>query len=187
MRAVLALLLFSLPALGAGVNRITCGSGLSGGTITVSGSCAVLYGSVPATAAQGNDPRIVSAAPLASPAFTGIPTAPTAAADTSTAQLATTGFVVGQGYAKIAAPLSVKTGANASIGASTCNGATEVTVTTTKATATALYWLSEQVQAGTSATPGIVYKSALSAGTSFGFKCTLNDTSTVAWLIIEPA
>lgn len=33
---------------------------------------------------------------LASPAFTGIPTAPTAAADTSTTQLATTAFVTGQ-------------------------------------------------------------------------------------------
>lgn len=35
-------------------------------------------------------------APLASPALTGTPTAPTAAADTSTTQLATTAFVVGQ-------------------------------------------------------------------------------------------
>ena len=37
---------------------------------------------------------------LVSPAFTGIPTAPTAAVDTNTAQLATTAYVVGQGYAK---------------------------------------------------------------------------------------
>ena len=35
-------------------------------------------------------------APLASPALTSIPTAPTAAADTSSTQLATTAFVVGQ-------------------------------------------------------------------------------------------
>src|SRR5580700_9796157 len=37
-------------------------------------------------------------APLASPALTGIPTAPTAAANTNTTQLATTAFVIGQGY-----------------------------------------------------------------------------------------
>ena len=35
-------------------------------------------------------------APLASPGLTGTPTAPTAAADTSTTQLATTAFVLGQ-------------------------------------------------------------------------------------------
>ncbi len=35
-------------------------------------------------------------APLASPGLTGVPTAPTAAADTNTTQLATTAFVVGQ-------------------------------------------------------------------------------------------
>lgn len=39
-------------------------------------------------------------APLASPALTGTPTGPTAAVDTNTTQLATTAFVVGQGYLK---------------------------------------------------------------------------------------
>jgi hypothetical protein len=38
-------------------------------------------------------------APLASPAFTGVPTAPTAAADTNTTQAATTAFVLGQASA----------------------------------------------------------------------------------------
>lgn len=41
-------------------------------------------------------PSDTSRAPLASPAFTGTPTAPTAAADTNTTQLATTAFVTGQ-------------------------------------------------------------------------------------------
>lgn len=40
-------------------------------------------------------------APLASPALTGVPTAPTAAVDTNTTQLATTAYVNGQGYQKI--------------------------------------------------------------------------------------
>ena len=43
-------------------------------------------------------------ATLASPALSGTPTAPTAAADTNTTQVATTAFVVGQAYAKIASP-----------------------------------------------------------------------------------
>ena len=41
---------------------------------------------------------------LASPTFTGTPAAPTAAVDTNTTQLATTAYVVGQGYAKLASP-----------------------------------------------------------------------------------
>lgn len=45
-------------------------------------------------------------APLASPALTGTPTAPTAAVDTSTTQLATTAYVVNQGYLKSAAASS---------------------------------------------------------------------------------
>jgi hypothetical protein len=39
---------------------------------------------------------LAAKAPLASPALTGIPTAPSAAADTNTTQLATTAFVLGQ-------------------------------------------------------------------------------------------
>jgi phage-related tail fiber protein len=39
---------------------------------------------------------ITDAAPLASPALTGTPTAPTAAANTNTTQLATTAFVIAQ-------------------------------------------------------------------------------------------
>lgn len=45
-------------------------------------------------------------APLASPTFTGTPAAPTAAVDTNTTQLATTGYVVGQGYLKSATAAS---------------------------------------------------------------------------------
>jgi hypothetical protein len=43
-------------------------------------------------------------ATLAAPTFTGIPAAPTAAADTNTTQIATTAYVVGQAYAKLASP-----------------------------------------------------------------------------------
>lgn len=43
-------------------------------------------------------------APLASPTLTGTPLAPTAAVDTNTTQIASTAFVIGQGYAKLASP-----------------------------------------------------------------------------------
>jgi len=43
-------------------------------------------------------------APKASPTFTGTPVAPTAAVDTNTTQIATTAYVIGQGYAKLASP-----------------------------------------------------------------------------------
>jgi len=39
-------------------------------------------------------------APLASPTLTGVPAAPTAAVDTNTTQIATTAYVIGQGYLK---------------------------------------------------------------------------------------
>jgi len=45
-------------------------------------------------------------APLASPSLTGTPVAPTAAADTDTTQIATTAYVVGQGYLKSSAASS---------------------------------------------------------------------------------
>lgn len=44
----------------------------------------------------------IQTAPLASPTFTGTPAAPTAAVDTNTTQVATTAYVVGQGYLKSA-------------------------------------------------------------------------------------
>ena len=59
-------------------------------------------------AALGNDASFASTvtnslalkAPLASPSLTGTPLAPTAAVDTNTTQIATTAFVIGQGYLK---------------------------------------------------------------------------------------
>lgn len=47
-------------------------------------------------------PTDTSRAPLASPTFTGTPVAPTAAVDTNTTQIATTAYVVAQGYLKSA-------------------------------------------------------------------------------------
>ena len=56
------------------------------------------------TAVEAIETALDARAPLASPAFTGTPTGPTAAAGTSSSQLATTAFVAAQGYAPLASP-----------------------------------------------------------------------------------
>jgi len=61
-------------------------------------------GAVVATTGDYTVAQVTGAAPLASPTLTGTPAAPTAAVDTNTTQLATTAYVVGQGYAKLASP-----------------------------------------------------------------------------------
>lgn len=43
-------------------------------------------------------------APLSSPSLTGVPTSPTAAINTNTTQIATTAYVINQGYSKIDSP-----------------------------------------------------------------------------------
>src|SRR6478735_12293565 len=57
-----------------------------------------LSGDLGGTAASPTVPGLTLKASLASPAFTGTPTAPTAATATNTTQIATTAFVKAQGY-----------------------------------------------------------------------------------------
>jgi hypothetical protein len=83
---VLASFLFD----GASYNCIIGCAGGSGGAVSS------VFGRTAAVVASSGDytvAQVTGAAPLASPAFTGIPTAPTAAALTNTTQLATTAFV----------------------------------------------------------------------------------------------
>ena len=103
-------------------------------------------------------------APLASPALTGTPTAPNAATDTNTTQIATTAYVVGQGYLKAAtasstyAPLT-----NANLVSPVLQSPEEViTVSATSATGTVSVDL---------ATSGIHYYTAnSSANWTFNFR-----------------
>jgi hypothetical protein len=67
----------------------------------ISGGSAVtsVFGRVGAVVALSGDyvvAKVTGAAPLASPTFTGIPAAPTAAGNTNTTQIATTAFVLAQ-------------------------------------------------------------------------------------------
>jgi len=81
--------------------------------------------------------------------------------------------------------LSVAEGANARMGTGTLNGAAEVTINTTAVTANSRIFLSIQAPGGTPS--GQIYVSSRIAGTSFGVKSVALDTSTFAWLIVEPA
>jgi hypothetical protein len=56
--------------------------------------------------AQGVETQLLLKAPLVSPTFTGTAAAPTASVDTNTTQIATTAYVVGQGYLKSATAAS---------------------------------------------------------------------------------
>ena len=90
---------FSGDASGAGSTAVTltlANSGATAGTyqsVTVNAKGLVTNGTNPTTLSGFG---ITDAAPLASPALTGTPTAPTAAVDTNTTQLATTAFVMAQ-------------------------------------------------------------------------------------------
>lgn len=82
----------------------TGGGGGGGGTGTTTTLTTTLFNGI-LTASETNVQLAIDklddcAAPLASPTLTGTPAAPTAAADTNTTQIATTAFVVGQGYLK---------------------------------------------------------------------------------------
>ena len=71
-------------------------------TVDTSGSGAAKVAWEDPTANPLTVTAMAAKAPLANPTFTGTPAAPTAAVDTNTTQIATTAFIIGQGYAKIA-------------------------------------------------------------------------------------
>ena len=76
--------------------EISVGSGLTLGTGTLSANVTSVAGRTGAVTLAVAD--VSGAAPLASPALTGTPTAPTAATATNTTQIATTAFVKAQSY-----------------------------------------------------------------------------------------
>ena len=126
-------------------------------------------------------------APKADPTFTGVPAAPTAAADTNTTQVATTAYVVGQGYLKSSTASSTYANlTGAQLVRPNLTTATEtVTVSATAATGTV------NVDLSTSAVK--YYTSNASADWTFNFRgdgsTTLNSllangqSATVAFLV----
>jgi hypothetical protein len=81
--------------------------------------------------------------------------------------------------------LAVAEGTNARSGTATLNGTTAVVINNTSVTANTRIQLTIQAPGGTVGSP---YVSTRTAGTSFQIKSTTaGDTSTVAWLLVEPA
>ena len=80
-------------------------TGNSGKLLTTDGSSASWTAAFVSTV-NGNSGAITGIATLASPALTGTPTSTTAAVDTNTTQIATTAYVVSQGYLKSATATS---------------------------------------------------------------------------------
>jgi hypothetical protein len=126
-------------------------------------------------------------APLASPSLTGTPLAPTAAVDTNTTQIATTAYVVGQGYLKSSAASSTYAPlTGASLVSPVLQSPEEVvTVSATSATGTVNVDL---------ATSGIHYYTANSAadwtfnfrgnsGTTLNSMLNVGGTITVAFMV----
>lgn len=91
---------FTFPALAVAGTLSVTGAATFGSTVAVATPTANGH----ATTKLYVDSADALKANLASPTFTGIPAAPTAAVDTNTTQLATCAFVIGQGYAKLASP-----------------------------------------------------------------------------------
>lgn len=81
--------------------------------------------------------------------------------------------------------LRVAEGTNAKMGTAVLNGNTPVTVATTAVTANSRVFLTIQQPGGTPG--GIAYLTGRTAGASFSIAGAAGDTSTVAWLIVEPA
>jgi hypothetical protein len=80
--------------------------------------------------------------------------------------------------------LIVREGTNARMGTLTLTGATPVVVANTSVTANTRIFLTANAPGGT---PGHFWVSARSAGVSFSVTGTAGDTSTLAYLLVEPA
>ena len=81
--------------------------------------------------------------------------------------------------------LKVAEGTNAKMGTLVLAGTTAVTVTTSAVAADSRIFLTIQSPGGTPA--GIAYVASRTAGASFTVKGAAGDTSTVAWMIVDPA
>lgn len=99
-------------------------------------------------------------------------------------------FTVGSNNAKglnlntIGGGISIKEGTNARMGIAPLNGTTAVTIANTSVTAGTRVFLTINNPGGTVGSP---YVSGRVAGTSFDVKSTTaGDTSTVAWMLVEP-
>lgn len=136
-------------------------------------------------AALGDDPNfattmtnaLAAKAALASPAFTGTPTAPTAAADTSTTQIATTAYVQGELTDRVVTSRSV-VGSGLASGGGTL--AADRTITVPKATATEVRGATNDANALTAKS---VYDGLAEVTIAYGATMTVNLTTGINFVI----
>ena len=114
-------------------------------------------------------PSDTTRAPLASPTFTGTPAGPTPAVDTNTTQLATTAFVIGQGYLKAALATSTYAPLASPTFTGTVNLAALAYSGSVTTTSTGIFGLpvGTTAQRGTPAGPGLRFNSTLGVFESF--------------------
>ena len=133
-------------------------------------------------------------APLASPALTGVPTAPTAAADTNSTQIATTAFAKGeadaaQAAAEATAAADATTKANAAQSAATTAAATDATTKANAAQAAAEATASAAntaQQNGTTSFTAINYNSvAKQVAATTGNIVTAAATTAISWVAAD--
>ncbi len=119
----------------------------------------------------------------------GITVAAPSGAGTLNAALNIIGDTLAAGNMKLGTAgngLYIKEGSNATMGLAVLSGGT-VTVNTTKVTANSRIYLEVQVL-GTVSVPTMIGVTSRSAGTSFTItSANVVDTSSIAWLIMEPA
>lgn len=145
--ATIAGLTLTAPALGAAtatsINKVTLTQPATGSTLTLAdgktltaNNSLTLSGTDSSTLNIGTGGTLGSNAftstafaPLASPALTGTPTAPTAAVNTNTTQLATTAFVIGQGYGTGNCSVTGSAGVVSNNGSSACATDTSAVLT----------------------------------------------------------
>ena len=127
-------------------NGSITGGTVNAATLQVGGSNAWTVASLTNLNQLTNGPGYITAsalspyAPLASPALTGAPTAPTAAVDTSTTQLATTQYVVNQTYLKA----STAAATYAPLGGGGASGTWGISITGNAATTSQTSWANLQ-------------------------------------------
>ena len=85
------------------LNTVTFPTPFTLGAVSVTATGAELNFSIGVTSLIQSQINLKAA--IASPTFTGVPLSTNAAVDTNTTQIATTAYVIGQGYAKLASPM----------------------------------------------------------------------------------
>jgi len=164
---------------GGTVTSVGSGTGLTGGPITTAGALALVVpvvvanGGTGATTAAGALTSL-GAAPLASPALTGTPSAPTPAPADSSTTIATTAFVKAQAYAPLASPTFTGTPA-----APTATAGTNTTqLATTAFVATSFAPLASPALTGTPSAPTAAFNtSTTQLATTAYVKTGVNDAS----------